>query len=85
MAGYEMNEKKKKQLKVENSIIFLMFCIQQLHSPTDFIPKGYWASFVFLRVNKHNELITNDLTPEFTAGLVGANPSNGCLRCSGLE
>lgn len=36
-------------------------------------------------MNQLSKLITNALHPEFTVGLMVTNPSNGCLRCSGLE
>lgn len=70
---------KKKSLKVVTAS-FLLFCIQLFLSVQTLSLRGHWRSSLLLRVKQLSKLITNVLNPDFTVGLIPANPSIGAAR-----
>ena len=63
-----------------NGIVFVIFCIQLFLSVQTLSLRGHWRSSVLLRVKQLSKLITNVLNPDFTVGLIPANPSIGAAR-----
>lgn len=76
-SGYEMAPRK----KVVMALIFLYSLFNNsIPQCADFISKGHWRSSLLLGMNQLSKLITNVLNPDFTVGLVPANPLIGAAR-----